>query len=133
MMNRRQFVAALAAVTAAAGTGIGALMRRRRVAVQGVNGEVTGMLEGRAVTLHSADGHRRRGVVTDVRGFATRTRLGAPATEQVALRVKAGRTDLPAGIYRLENDDLVLADLYFSPVGPAGDERRLEAVISRIV
>lgn len=132
MMNRRQFVGALAAVTAAAGTGLGALIRRRRVAIQGVNGEVAGMLEGRAVTLRSAEGKPHRGTVTDVRSFATRSRPGAPATEQVALRVKVGQEDLPAGTYRLESDDLVLAELYFSPVGPVGDERRLEAAITRI-
>lgn len=132
MMNRRQFVGAMAAVTAVAGTGLGALVRRRRVAMQGVNGEVAARLEGRTVTLWSADGIRHRGAVTDVRVLSTRAGHGAPATEQVSLRVKANGADLPAGIYRLENDDLVLADLYFSPVGPEGNESRLEAVITRI-
>jgi hypothetical protein len=133
MMNRRQFVGAVAAVAAVAGTGLGALVRRRRVAVEGIDGAVAGDLEGRAVTLRGNDGRPEQGLVTDVRVFATPAGHGAPATEQVSLRVKTAGADPAAGSFRLESDDLVLADLYFSPVGPPGGDRRLEAVVTRIV
>jgi hypothetical protein len=103
------------------------------VAVEGIDGTVAGDLEGHAVTLRRLDGRPEHGMVTDVRVFATPAGHGAPATEQVSLRVKTGNPDLPAGAYRLESDDLVLADLYFMPVGPPGGDRRLEAVVTRIV
>jgi len=37
-----------------------------------------------------------------------------------------------AGTYRVENADLCLGDLYFSPVGGVGRDRRLEAMAVKV-
>ena len=83
--------------------------------------------------LRSPAGAHLPATVTGVRTLRTRSVPGAPATVQMSLLVKARDPETKAGLYRLESDDLVLDTLHFMPVGRSGNERRLEAAITRIV
>ena len=134
MMTRRTFVGAFAALTAAGGSGLSALLaRRRRLTMAGIVPAEVMPLIGQSVRMRSADGHTLDAVVRDVSTGSNRARFGAPATEQISLLLQADDSHAPAGTYRIEGQDLVLDHLYLSPVGPEGSERRLEAVITRIV
>ena len=134
MMTRRTFVGAFAALTAAGGSGLSALLaRRRRLTMAGIAPATVRPLVGQPVRMRYADGRQLDAVVRDICTKNNRARFGAPATEQISLLLQANDHDAKAGFYRVESDDLVLGDLYFSPVGPEGSERRLEAVITRIV
>lgn len=90
-------------------------------------------LNGAAVSICATDGHVVRGVLSDVTAVHRTGQPGAPDTEQISLLVAANNNDLAAGTYHLQTDHLDLGKLSFMPVGRAGRERRLEAVITRIV
>lgn len=134
MMTRRMFVGALAAVTAAGGSGLSSVLaRRRRLPVTGLNARSVPELNGQSVVLKSAEGQSLAAVVTDVRSVHRRGDVHTPGTEQVSLTFRTREPNPGAGSYRIEGQDIVLEPLYLSPVGPEGKDRRLEAVITRIV
>ena len=134
MMTRRTFVGVLAVVAAVGGLGLGGgVLRRRQLAMDELVPLNLQPLQGTVVSLCARDGRTLRAVVEDVGALRRPARRGAPATEQISLLVAADDREAGAGRYRLESADLSLGDLYFSPVGPQGRERRLEAVITRIV
>lgn len=134
MMTRRMFVGALAAVTAAGGSGLGALLaRRRRLPVAGMNTRTVPSLNGQSVVLKSIDGGSVDAVVADVQSVQRRGDAHTPGTEQISLTFRTTEPNPTAGTYHIEGQDIVLEPLYLSPVGPEGQDRRLEAVITRIV
>ena len=69
----------------------------------------------------------------DVTAVHRPSRPGAPGTEQISLTVAGDLAEAPAGAYRVESDVVSLGELDFLPVGGTGRDRRLEAVITRIV
>jgi hypothetical protein len=134
MMTRRMFVGALAAVTAAGGSGLGAVLaRRRRLPMAGVNARTVPPLKGQTVVLKSTEGSSLTAVVADVRSVRHRGDAHTPGTEQISLLLAADDPDALAGTYRIDGDQVSLGDLFLSPVGQAGRHRRLEAVITRIL
>lgn len=134
MMTRRYFVGALAVVTAAGGSGLGAVLaRRRRLPVAGLNARSVPELNGQSVVLKSAEGQSLAAVVVDVKSIRRRGDAHTPGTDQVSLTFRTRDPNPSAGTYHIEGQDIVLEPLYLSPVGPEGRERRLEAVITRIV
>ena len=90
-------------------------------------------LQNSTVTLRTAEGRTMRAVVKDVSSMRRPARFGAPGTEQISLLLAADDSNPAAGIYRIENNQVSLGDLYLSPVGQTGRDRRLEAIITRIV
>jgi hypothetical protein len=133
MMTRRTFMGNLTVVTAAAGLGLGGvLVFQKRLAMAEFSAASLEPLRNGSVTLRDPRGLTRRARVKDVHCVRHPARRGAPATEQISLLL-AVDDPAAAGTYRVENDDLCLGDLYFSPVGAAGRDQRLEAVITRIV
>jgi len=134
MMNRRKFVGLLGCLTAAGGLGIGLGVRSwRRVAIAELMPAIARPLQGATIALEDRDGHCLTAVVESVQTVRRRARRDAPGTELIILLVRADRRDACAGNYRLRTDDLELDELLFSEVGPVGRQRRLEAVINRIV
>jgi len=134
MMTRRHFVGALTAVTTACGLGLGSVfVSRRRLTMSEIVPDIVRPLQGAKVSLRGPDGQTLRGRIEDVSAVRHPARPGAPGTEQISLLLATDNREAPAGIYRLETDDLNLGDLNLSPVGQAGRDRRLEAVITRIV
>jgi len=134
MMTRRTFVGTLAIVTSACGLGLGGVFaNRRRLAMAEIVPETLLPLKESTVALRTAEGLTMRAVVEDISSVRRPARFGAPGTEQISLLMAADDPDAPAGMYRVENDHLILGDLYLSPVGQAGRDRRLEAVITRIL
>ena len=134
MMTRRMFMGALAAVTAAGGSGLGALLaRRRRWPVVGMNTRTVPALLGQTVVLKSDDGASLAAIVVDVKSVRRPGDARTPATEQISLIFRTSDPNPSAGAYHVEGQDTVLEPLYLSPVGPEGQDRRLEAVITRIV
>lgn len=134
MMTRRTFMGNLTVVTAAAGLGLGGvLVFQRRLAMVEISATSLEPLRNGSVTLRDSHDRTHKAKVEDVQSIHRPARFGAPATEQISLLLAADDPSAAAGIYRVENADLCLGDLYFSPVGPAGSDRRLEAVITRIV
>jgi len=134
MMNRREFVGLLGCLTAAGGLGIGLGVRTwRRVAIGDLVPATARPLQGTSITLVGRDGHCLSAVVESVQTVRRRAQRDAPGTEQILLLVRADRQDASAGNYRLRTEDLELDELLFSEVGAAGSQRRLEAVINRIV
>lgn len=134
MMTRRTFMGNLTVVTAAAGLGLGgALLFQKRLAMAEISSASLEPLRNGSVTLRDAMGHARPARVKDVAYVHRPATRGAPATEQISLVVSVDDLSVTAGTYRVENADLCLGDLYFSPVGPIGNDQRLEAVITRIV
>jgi hypothetical protein len=83
--------------------------------------------------LKSPAGRCLPSIVEQVSVVRRPARRGAPGTEQISLLVQGNMHDAPAGVYRIETDDVGLGELYFSPVDGTGQGRRLEAVINRIV
>ena len=134
MMNRREFVGLLGCLTAAGGLGVGLGVRPwRRVALSDLVPATARPLQGATITLEDQDGHSLTAVVENVQTVRRRAQRDAPGTEQILLLVRTDRTDACAGNYRLRTDDLELDEMLFTEVGPAGSQRRLEAVINRIV
>ena len=134
MMTRRNFVGALAAVAAAGGSGLATILARRpRWSVAAVDVRTAPALKGRNGVLKSATGETLNAVVTEVTAVRRRGGVRAPDTEQISLLVRAVDAKAPGGTYRIEGRDFVLDPLYLSPVGREGRDRRLEAVINRIV
>jgi hypothetical protein len=128
MITRRTFVGAL---TAAGAVGIGLTsFGRRHFAIGEVPADEMILLRGRAVSLRGPGQRALRAVVEDVTVVNHPARPGAPGTEQISVLFAA---DGEAGFYRIENADLSLDELYLSPVGRPGRDRRLEAVITRVV
>jgi hypothetical protein len=133
MMTRRNFMGALAFATAAGGLGLGGvLVARRRLDAATIDAVTALSLQNRRVKLAGA-GRVLCAEVCDVQTVRRPARRGAPATEQISICLAVDDAQAPAGIYRLQDSELQLGDLYFTPVGRAGKERRLEAVINRIV
>jgi hypothetical protein len=134
MMTRRRFMGALSVLTAACTAGLGGvIVQRRRLAMGELVPDSMIALKGSEVLLNAAGGGSLRGVLEDVTAVRRPGRFGAPTTVQISLLVEADRIDAPAGAYRLETDDVKLDRLDFLPVGGNGRDRRLEAVITRIV
>lgn len=135
MMTRRTFLGVAAAVTAAGGLGLGgSFLQKRRLALAEL-ASANNVLppKGTAVVLRGPDGNSWRAEVSDVRTTRRPARPGAPGTEQVSLLLKPADRNAPGGNYRLESDDVRVEELHFSPVNQPGRDRRLEAVITRIV
>lgn len=132
MMTRRHFMGVLALLGAAAGLG-GTIALRRRLSADGISSDEALSLRGARVSLRARSGPDLRGVIEDVTVVRRPSRRGAPGTEQISLLVADDRDRAPAGAYRVETDDASLGELDFLPVGRAGHDRRLEAVITRIV
>lgn len=134
MLSRRTFVGSLTMVTAAAGLGIGgALLFQKRLAMADFSSASLEPLRDQSVTLRDAQGHARQATVKDLACVHRPATPGAPATEQISLVVAVDDLSVTAGTYRVENADLCLGDLYFSPVGMVRSDQCLEAVITRIV
>ncbi len=133
MMTRRTFVGALSALAAVGSLGLNAVVRRRRLAMKELVPANLRALPGTVVSLRGPDGRTLRATVADVSATRRPARPGAPGTEQISLLVAAEDPSAGAGRYRLRSADVELDDLDFSPVGRPGRERRLEAVITRIV
>lgn len=134
MMTRRTFMGNLTAVTAAAGLGFGGVFAlKRRLAMAEITPALLEPLQGGSVTLLDSRGHSHRARVKDIQGVCHPARFGSPATEYISLLLAVDDPSAAAGFYRVETADLCLGDLYFSPVGGVGRNRRLEAVITRIV
>ena len=133
MMTRRTFMGNLTAVTAAAGLGLGGmLVFQRRLAMADMTSASLEPLLSGLITLHDSQGGTWPARVKDVQSVRHPARFGAPATEQISLLLAADDPSATAGIYRVENADLCLGDLYLSPVDGVGRDQRLEAVITRI-
>lgn len=130
MITRRTFVGVLSAFTAAGALGVGLSGSRRHLAIGGIRSGVLAPLQGRTVFLRGPDGTTSRAVVDRVSVSRQPARPGAPGTEQISMLFD---TDGEAGPYRIENADLVLSELHLTPVNLPGRDRRLEAVITRIV
>lgn len=134
MMTRRTFVGAVAMATAAGALGLGlALGQRRRLAVTELAAAKGLPQPGTAVVLSEPGGRRLRAVVAGLRTRVHPALPGVPGTEQTSLLLKADDREAPGGTYRLESADVTVDELFFSPVNRPGRERRLEAVITRIV
>lgn len=138
MMTRRDFMGTLAIVTAAGGFGLGGTLveRRRfdlaRIDAARIDVATVRSLERRDVLLRGA-GRAIRANVQDVRSVMRRGAHGAPDTEQISICLTVDDRDAPAGAYRLEDDRFRLDELYFTSINGTGSDRRLEAVITRIV
>jgi hypothetical protein len=136
MMTRRTFMGALAMVTTAGGLGLGiggVFAQRRRLSMAEIAPSTLEPLQDCPVAICRADGRPMRAVVKNVSSVRHPARFGAPGTEQISLLLAVDESDAPAGIYRVESDQVSLGDLYLSPVGQAGRDQRLEAIITRIV
>lgn len=134
MMTRRTFMGNLTVVTAAAGLGLGGVLAlKRRLTMAEITPASLEPLRNGSVTLRDSQGHSQAAWVKDVQGACHPARFGAPATEQISLLLTVDDPSVAAGIFRVETADICLGDLYFSPVGEVGSDRRLEAVITRIV
>ena len=134
MMTRRIFMGVAAAATAAAGFGLGGILAERRsLAMAEITPSALASLRNRTVNLHRADGRTIRAVLEDAVSVKHRARFSAPATEQVSLVFAAAEGETAEGTYRVEGSDLSLGNLYLTAVGGTGRDRRLEAVITRIV
>lgn len=133
MMTRRNFMGVVATVAAAGALGLGATLGRRRVALAELAAANGLPSPGTAVVLRGPGGRELRAVVAGVHTSVHPARAGAPGTEQTSLLLKAENREAPGGAYRLESADVCLDELYYSPVNRPGRERRLEAVITRIV
>jgi hypothetical protein len=101
--------------------------------VAGVNARTVPALKGQSVVLKSIEGPSLVAVVADVQSVRRRGDAHTPGTEQISLMFRTADPNAPAGTYHIEGQDIVLEPLYLSPVGPEGQDRRLEAVITRIV
>jgi len=134
MMTRRQFMGALTVLTAACGSGLGGVLAyRRRLSMAELVPAAVLPLRGAAVSLRAPGGRNLRGVIEDVTAVHHAARTGAPGTEQISLVVAGDLAEALSNRYRVETDDVNLGELDFLPVGGTGRERRLEAVITRIV
>jgi hypothetical protein len=134
MMTRRHFMGAITAVAVAGGMGMGsAFVTRRNVSLAKIVPTTALPLQGMAVTLRSDDGPSIRGVIKNVTAVKRPGRSGTPGTEQISLLVSPDNPEALGGNYSVETDDLKLGQLTFMPVGRTGRQRRLEAVINRIV
>ncbi len=134
MMTRRNFLGALSLATAAGNLGLGGLFAyRQRLAMAEIRPATLQPLQNSTMILRTAEGRTMRAVVKDVSSIRRPARFGAPGTEQISLLLAADDPNPTAGIYRVENDQVSLGDLYLSPVGQTGRDRRLEAIITRIV
>jgi len=124
----------LTVVTAVAGLGLGGVFAlKRRLAMAEITPASLEPLRNGSVTLLDSQGRSHRARVKDIQGVCHPARFGAPATEQISLLLAANDPSVVAGFYRVETPDLCFGDLYFSPVEGVGRDRRLEAVITRIV
>ncbi len=134
MMTRRHFIGTLSAITAAGGLGFGGnFFARRNLSVAGIRPASAIPLQGAAVTLHGTNGQILQGVIGDVTATCQPARHGAPGTEQISLLVALDNAEPAGGTYRVQTRDIDLGELNFLPVGKIGPQRRLEAVITRIV
>ncbi len=133
-MTRRHFIGALSAVTAAGGLGFGGnFFARRRLSVAEIRPVSVMPLQGAAVSLQGANGQIIQGVIGDVTTNCQPARYGAPGTEQISLLVALDSAEPEGGTYRVQTRDVDLGQLNLLPVGKLGSQRRLEAVITRIV
>lgn len=134
MMTRRHFIGALSAITAAGGLGFGGkFFDRRRLSLAGIRPASVMPLQGAAVSLQGTRGQIMHGVIGDVTATCQPARDGAPGTEQISLLVALENVEPEGGTYRVQTRDVDLGELNFLPVGKTGSQRRLEAVITRIV
>jgi hypothetical protein len=72
-------------------------------------------------------------MVDGVQVETRRGRHGAPDAEGVSVYLKSEANDVLSGTYRLQGDDLEVEEMPFTAVVREGCERRLQAVINRIV
>jgi hypothetical protein len=114
--------------------GVGLVFHnRRRLSVRELDSTSLQPLAGTTVTLHGPDGSRLGARVEDIQIIRHPARAGAPANEQISLLLTPVSPEAPGGHYRLDTDTLEIGELDFTAVGRDGRERRLEAVITRIV
>lgn len=132
MMTRRHFLGAAAVVSVAGGLGAGgALLLRRHLEAAQIDAPTALALRGGVFRLQGYAGSLPARVA-EVHTERKPARPGAPAVEQISICL-AVDADAGPGLYRLQGDDLSLGELYYTPINRPGAERRLEAVITRIV
>jgi len=132
MITRRAFVGLLGCVVASGGLGLG-LSSRRKIPLTNLSTIDLKPLENSTVCLHGNGGQRINATVKYVQVETWRGRHGAPTTESVSVYLKTESHDAPSGTYRLQGDDVELEEMLFTAVGREGSDRRLQAVINRIV
>jgi len=134
MMTRRKFMGALTAIATAGGLGLGGVFAlRKRLTLAQIKPATALPLQNAVAFLRAPGSRPLRAIIADVSVVRHRAGPGAPGTENISLLFKTDNREAPAGFYRVETDDVSLDHLYLSPVGMPGRERRLEAVITRIV
>ncbi len=133
-MSRRRFIGTLATVSTAASLGIGSsFARHQRSSLAQIASGSELPLPGTSVSLRTADGQIEQGLIEHVTSVRFPAHKGAPGTEQVSLLIDVNISEPAGGNYRVTTDTQDLGELDLMPVGPAGRDRRLEAVINRIV
>lgn len=133
MMTRRHFLGAAAVVSIAGGLGTGgALWARRRLEAAHIDAAAALSLRDRTVRIEG-EGIAARARVADVRTRRQPARPGTPALEEISICLVVDGVDARPGTYRLHDDEMSLGNLYYTPINRSGAERRLEAVITRIV
>ena len=130
MISRRTFVGAVTAVAAVGALGPSLTGLRGSGSARTHRSDDFARLRGSRVALRAADGTTYDTVVEDVQVTLLPACGDAPATEQVSVLFAA---DGEAGRYRLDGAVPGFDELQLSPVGMPGRDRRLEAVITRIV
>jgi hypothetical protein len=132
MITRRTFVGLMGCVVASGSLGLG-LSRRRNIPLTKMSSDKLKPLENSIVCLHGNDGHRFNAMVESIQVESRHGRYGAPNTESISVYLKSEANDAPSGTYRLQGDEVELEEMLFTAVGREGNERRLQAVINRIV
>jgi hypothetical protein len=132
MITRRAFVGLMGCVVASGSLGLG-LSSRRNIPLTKISPDNLKPLENSIVCLHGSDGSCFNAMVEGVQVETRRGRHGAPNTESISVYLKSEANDAPSGTYRMQGDGLEVEEMLFTAVGREGSERRLQAVINRIV
>ena len=142
MINRRDFVTGLAALTVGAGAlampagslrdRLGRLLGPPRMDVRDLEPETFAGLAGTHLTIRGPGG-AVRARLADVSGLDRFQKRSARRLKQMSLLFEVPKTArMEAGMHRVEHPLAGSCDLYLSEVGPAGRVRQFEAVISRL-
>jgi len=132
MLTRRAFVGLIGCVVASGGLGLG-ISSRRKIPLANMSSMNLKPLENTTVSLYGSAGQRFKAMVKEVQVETRRGRHGAPDTESVSVCLKIEGNEAPSGAYRLQGDELEMEELLFTSIGRQGRDRRLQAVINRIV